>query len=229
MSTSADLGIEYIAGQQAQPEITHNSALNQLQILQTGVISVALNTPPGSPAQGDSYILGASPTGAWSGRANCLAGYFGTGWVFVPGNNSAGTPIAMGVRQEGLRIWSKADDKTYVWSGSAWTLPVAAPPIVTTNAGTSITLALTDASTFLRTTAATAVAITVPPQSSVTWPADTEIRIQQGAAGAVTISAGAGVTVNRLSTATDVIVGQYGVVTLKRTASDVWTLYGQLG
>lgn len=120
MSTSADLGIEYIAGQQAQPEISHNSALNQLQILQTGVVSVALNTPPGSPAQGDSYIIGASPTGAWSGRANCLAGYFGTGWVFVPGNNSAGTAIAMGVRHEGLSVWSKADNAFYVWNGSAW-------------------------------------------------------------------------------------------------------------
>lgn len=120
MTTSADLGISYLAGQQAQPEIIHNSALNQFQVMLSGVISVALNTPPGSPTQGDTYILGASPTGVWAGRANCLAGYFGTSWVFVPGNNSAGTPITMGARQEGLRAWSKADDKTYVWSGSAW-------------------------------------------------------------------------------------------------------------
>lgn len=229
MTTSADLGIYYLAGQQAQPEIIHNSALNQYQVLLSGAISLGLNTPPGSPTQGDTYILGASPTGVWAGRANCLAGYFGTSWVFVPGNDSSGTPIAMGARQEGLRVWNKGDDKTYVWSGSAWALPVAAPPVVSTNAGTSITLALTDASKHLQTTSATAVAITVPPQSSVAWPADTELKIQQGAAGAVTISAGAGVTVNRLSTATNVIVGQYGVVTLKRTASDTWTLYGQLG
>jgi hypothetical protein len=120
MSTSADLGISYIAGQQAQPEITHNTALNQIQILQTGVISVALNTPPGSPAQGDTYILGASPTGAWAGRANCLAGYFGTGWVFVPGNDSSGTAITMGVRHEGLKVYSKADNALYVWNGTAW-------------------------------------------------------------------------------------------------------------
>lgn len=226
MSTSADLGISYIAGQQAQPEITHNTALNQIQILQTGVISVALNTPPGSPAQGDTYILGASPTGAWAGRANCLAGYFGTAWVFVPGNDSSGTPITMGARHEGLRVWSKADNAFYVWSGSAW---AALYPAVVDNAGTSITLALTDAGKYLRTTSGSAVAITVPPQSSVAWTADTELRIQQGGAGAVTISAGGGVTVNRLSTATNVIVAQYGVVTLKRTASDIWTLYGQLG
>lgn len=226
MSTSADLGIEYIAGQQAQPEITHNTALNQLQLLQTGVISVGLNTPPGSPVQGDAYVLGASPTGAWASRANCLAGYFGTGWVFVPGNDSAGTPIAMGVRHEGLSVWSKADNAFYVWSGSAWSAVYSG---LVDNAGTAITLALTDAGKYLRTTSASAVAITVPPQSSVAWSTDTELRIQQGGAGAVTISAGAGVTVNRLSTATNVIVGQYGVVTLKRTASDIWTLYGQLG
>lgn len=120
MTTSADLGILYLAGQQAQPEITHNGALNQLQVLLSGVISAGLNTPPGSPTQGDTYILGASPTGVWAGRANCLAGYFGTGWIFVPGNDSAGTPIAMGARQEGLRVWNKATDSTYVWSGSAW-------------------------------------------------------------------------------------------------------------
>lgn len=120
MSTSADLGIVYIAGQQAQPEITHNTALNQIQILQTGVVSVGNNTPPGSPAQGDSYILGATPTGAWAGRAHCLAGYFGTGWVFVPGVDSSGTQITMGVRHEGLSVWSKADNAFYVWSGTAW-------------------------------------------------------------------------------------------------------------
>lgn len=120
MTTSADLGISYLAAQQAQPEITHNTALNMLQIMQTGVISVALNTPPGSPTQGDTYILGASPTGVWAGRANCLAGYFGTGWVFVPGNDSSGAAIAMGARHEGLKVWSKADNAFYIWSGSAW-------------------------------------------------------------------------------------------------------------
>ena len=56
MTTSADLGIYYLAGQQAQPEIIHNSALNQFQILLSGAISLGLNTPPGSPAQGDTYI-----------------------------------------------------------------------------------------------------------------------------------------------------------------------------
>lgn len=143
MSTSADLGILYIAGQQAQPEITHNTALNQIQILQTGVVSVALNTPPGSPAQGDTYVIGASPTGAWAGRANCLAGYFGTAWVFVPGNDSSGTPIAMGVRHEGLKVYSKADNALYVWNGSAWGVAGGGTGLTVQDEGSTLTTAAT--------------------------------------------------------------------------------------
>lgn len=120
MATSPDFGLPYIATQQSQPEVTHNTALNYLQLLTCGVKQIALNTPPGSPTEGDAYVIGASPTGAWAGRANCLAGYFGGAWVFVPGNDSSGTPIAIGARHEGLRTYSQADDDLFIWSGSAW-------------------------------------------------------------------------------------------------------------
>lgn len=120
MATTPNLGIPYIAGQQAQPEVTHNSALNMLQALTYGVLQVGLNTPPGSPTQGDSYIVGTAPTGVWTGRANAIAIYMGTAWVFVPDRNSAGTVITMGAAQEGLKVWSKPDNGLYVWDGSAW-------------------------------------------------------------------------------------------------------------
>lgn len=120
MTTSPDYGLPYIASQQAQPEVTHNAALNLVQMLCGGVINVGTNTPPGSPTAGDVYVVGTSPTGAWSGRANCLAGYFGGAWVFVPGVDSSGTPITIGARHEGLRAFNQTDGKLYVWSGSAW-------------------------------------------------------------------------------------------------------------
>lgn len=103
------------------------------------------------------------------------------------------------------------------------------PAPVAESAATSITLALADAGQYLRTTNAAAVTITVPAQASVAWAAYTEIHIEQGGAGAVTISAGAGVTVNRLSGATPTVAGRYGVVTLKRIAENTWTLFGALG
>lgn len=42
------------------------------------------NTPPGSPAAGDNYIVTASPTGAWSGyAANDIAQYTGSAWINI--------------------------------------------------------------------------------------------------------------------------------------------------
>ncbi|MBV2132057.1 collagen-like protein [Pseudomonas sp. MAP12] len=90
-------------------------------------------------------------------------------------------------------------------------------------------LALTDAGAYLRSTSATALTLTVPAQAGVAWAVDTEVHIEQGGAGAVTIAAASGVTVNKLATSTVNIAGQYGVATLKRVAENVWTLFGALG
>jgi hypothetical protein len=41
------------------------------------------STPPGSPTLGQSYIVGASPTGAWAGRTKCVACFTSGGWRLV--------------------------------------------------------------------------------------------------------------------------------------------------
>lgn len=90
-------------------------------------------------------------------------------------------------------------------------------------------LALTDVSKYLRSTSATDVTFTVADQASIAWPVDAEIHIEQAGAGAVTIDAASGVTINRLAASTATTAGQFGVVTLKRVAENVWTLFGALG
>lgn len=46
-----------------------------------------LTAPPGTPAAGDTYIIAASPTGAWAGHATEVAVWSGSAWVFgVPRN-----------------------------------------------------------------------------------------------------------------------------------------------
>jgi hypothetical protein len=109
-STTPRLGLPYIAAGQASPEVALATALNRLDCLTQGVVqSVGTNTPPGSPAQGATYILGASPTGAWAGRANDVAYYVGTGWViFDPA--------------QGWEFFNVADATRYRWSGSAWAI-----------------------------------------------------------------------------------------------------------
>ncbi len=103
----------------------------------------------------------------------------------------------------------------------------AAPPVVVSFTGPR-TLALADAGKYLRGTDAAAQPVTMPPQSSVAWAADTEIHLERAGAGAMTVTAGAGVTINRDVRFTAAVGGQYGVVTLKRAAVDTWTLFGNL-
>ena len=40
-------------------------------------------SPPASPSLGAAYIVAASPTGAWTGKAQCLAAYTSGGWRFA--------------------------------------------------------------------------------------------------------------------------------------------------
>lgn len=44
--------------------------------------SNALSTPPAGATEGIVYIVGANPTGAWSGRATQFASYRGGNWIF---------------------------------------------------------------------------------------------------------------------------------------------------
>jgi hypothetical protein len=134
MTTSADLGIPFIDAGQGQPEVTHNEALLLLQAVTNGVIDRGVNDPPVGPTIGDSYIIGAAPTGAWAGRANCVTIWSGTAWDFIPGETSAGTPITMGARQEGMCVWVRDENTLYVWTGTEW-LNFASTPATATDYG----------------------------------------------------------------------------------------------
>lgn len=82
MSQTARLGLPYIVSSQAQKEVTHNEGLNKLDAFVTPVVVDIADAPPGSPAAGDLYIVGSSPSGGFSGHANQLAQYQTGGWVF---------------------------------------------------------------------------------------------------------------------------------------------------
>jgi hypothetical protein len=107
MATTPHLGITLLESSQAQKEITVNEALQRIDaLLNSGVIDHDLATPPGSPATGDVYIVAASPTGAWSGKATSIA-YFDQIWRFI-------TPA------EGAMLWVNDENLHVVFDGSAW-------------------------------------------------------------------------------------------------------------
>jgi hypothetical protein len=80
---TVNLGLVTLEANQYNPEITYNSNLEVLDILTVlSVLSIGANSPPVSPVNGDSHIIGLSPTGSWSGKANYIAYYY-NGWKYI--------------------------------------------------------------------------------------------------------------------------------------------------
>lgn len=90
MTTTPLLGITDWAAAQASPWLVHNDAIRLLEqgSMWFSVKDKDLATPPGSPADGDGYIVAASATGAWAGQDGNLAFYVATsGWKFLTAVN----------------------------------------------------------------------------------------------------------------------------------------------
>jgi len=95
---SGRLGLPFLAVGQAQKEITHNEALAMVDLaLHAAVEVVGLNVPPAAPLEGQAWIVGPGPTGAWLGRAHALAGWTAGGWRFVPPHDGMSARVAGGL------------------------------------------------------------------------------------------------------------------------------------
>lgn len=92
---------------------------------------------------------------------------------------------------------------------------------------TSYTFALTDRGTCTDHSSGSAHSYTVPPNSSVSWPANSILFGCNTGAGTLTIARGSGVVIrNAAGTDADLSVAQYGYYMLRRVSSDVW--YGRV-
>lgn len=84
MTETTHLGLPYLAAAQAQKHVTHNDALSRLDaVVQLAVIDTALSAPPGSPAEGDRYIVADGATGAWAGHDGEIAAFIDGAWVLL--------------------------------------------------------------------------------------------------------------------------------------------------
>ena len=73
------------------------------------VESVGSNAPPASPVDGQCFVVGTAPTGAWAGHAKAIAGYAPGGWRFVDA-------VA------GMNALDKASGQTAAYDGTAWSI-----------------------------------------------------------------------------------------------------------
>lgn len=208
---------ELVVGQ-AGKELTHNQALAVLdQLAQAVVADKDLTAPPGSPANGSMYIPAIGSTGPWAGHDGKLAYWLTTvaEWAFI-------TP------SDGWSVWVTDEAVRYERKAGAWVVISTGGtslPVVQTFTGAK-TLALTDINKYNVSQDAAAQVVTLPAQATVAWTDDAEIHIERGAAGALTIVGAAGVQINGAVAGTFTLGAQYSVVTLKRKASDLWTLFG---
>ena len=83
MTTTANLGLTQLeVGQESKELVINGNNVELDTLVQATVLSRSLATPPGSPSNGDRYIIAASPTGAWTGHATHVTVWFNGAWTF---------------------------------------------------------------------------------------------------------------------------------------------------
>lgn len=119
---TANLEMPYILPSQAQKHVTHNEALQRLDAVTQLTITASLSAPPSTPAEGECYLVAASPTGAFSGKTGKLAFRQDGSWIFI-------TP------KRGWRAWFIAENLLKIHDGSGF----AAPAMLGINAAADTT------------------------------------------------------------------------------------------
>ncbi len=142
------------------------------------------------------------------------------------------TELNASVQMDGAMAYAQDTDQHYVRQNNVWNQIATGSHTVLsrgiiTEAGTSKTLALSDANTFQLFTNAAAVTLTIPSNASVAFAVGVELDLVQDGAGQVTVAAGGGVTINSKG-ALLALTGQYSGASLKKIATDTWVLVGDL-
>lgn len=186
----------------------------QDDLTQLAVKDISLSAPPGSPTDGDRYIVGPSATGAWSGKTDYIARYVAatTSWFFY-------APKA------GFSAWSVAQLTKYTYTGAGW---VSAGSI-NAQTGTSYSIVLADVAGgrgMLTMNNASANTATIPKNSTLALPLGVPLEIVQLGAGQTTVAGASGVTVHSSSTLKT--RAQYSVIKVTQIATDSWILSGDM-
>ncbi|THV21412.1 DUF2793 domain-containing protein [Peteryoungia ipomoeae] len=109
MSTDAtsNLALPFILPSQAQKHVTHNEALQRLDLVTQLTISANQATAPENPADGEVYAIGANATGIWEGKDGWLAAWQDGAWVYL-------APKA------GWRAYVRQEDACLYFDGETW-------------------------------------------------------------------------------------------------------------
>jgi len=211
-----------------------NQMLRMLQALvQPNVLGVGTVVPPGSPANGATYVIGATgATGAWAGQGNSVAYYASpTGPPPVDANVAPGWDFYPPL--EGWTVFNQGDGNQHRFVGPTgpWTVVTGASGLsINYQSGSSYTAVLSDNGNLVDMdyTGATA-SFGVPLHSSVPFPVGAVLAVEQtgptGPSGII-ITPAIGVTINTPSSLTTRV--QYSIAGVVQNSVDVWTAVGDL-
>jgi hypothetical protein len=114
--TTANLALPYIMAAQAQKHVTHNEALRILDgLVQLSVLERNPTAPPGSPANGERYIVGWGATGDWAGWDGDVAAWVDGAWFRL-------------IPKPGWRAWVESEQALWAYDGTMWQLLAFADP-----------------------------------------------------------------------------------------------------
>jgi hypothetical protein len=107
------LALPYLYVAQAQKEVTHNEALQRLDMVVQGVAEDILDAPPPSPTEGQCWLVSPSPTAEWTDHADAIAQWTAGGWRYVDAF-------------AGLHIWMRNTGVNLRHNGISWTADLTA-------------------------------------------------------------------------------------------------------
>ena len=103
-----NLSMPYIMPSQAQKHVTHNEAIELLDmIVQLTFEAVDIATPPSAPVEGQAWGVAAGATGDWAGQDGLIATWRGGGWLFM-------------APQDGWRAWVRDVAEIQAYTGGFW-------------------------------------------------------------------------------------------------------------
>lgn len=107
--TTPILSLPLIQPAQAQKHVTHNEALQALDVLVQPVVMARLSAPPPAPERGARYLVGGAATASFAGQENRIAVWQGNAWQFLAPR-----------RGWRVHVLEEADDA--IWTGTGWTM-----------------------------------------------------------------------------------------------------------